>query len=311
MAELFQITKTEKARPISEFSFQDELNDLEPLIRENPQLLGQSIKVFGEQVDTGAGEIIDLLALDKTAGTAQIVLIELKAGLAQQQVLLQTSRYARWIKNNPDSIRLLLKEKGLSTENVEISPKIIIVAPQIEPALLELSQNYRFEFDFVELRRYGTKESYYLLVDHKTMPRAPITRVRSREEWSWERYETELGISKDRIEIGKSLFSKIESIYKDKHWDIRPFFRQKYIPFKYGSRNVLTITYWAENQFCYLTFKLGQPAEELGLANPFPDIKQGFWKDYGEYFVRIERPDLDISGFIPFIEAAYRNVTKE
>lgn len=311
MAELFEIPKGEKARPISGFPFQDELNDLEPFIRDNPQIIGESIEVFAEQVDTGVGDRIDLLALDRTAGAAQIALIELKAGLAQHQALLQTLRYAGWIKNNPDSIKFLLEKKRLSTENVEFSPKIIIIAPQIDPALIELSQYIQaFEFDFIELRRFGTKENCYLVVDHKTLPRAPITRVRSQEEWSWERYETELGISKDRIEIGKSLFDKIASICKDKQWDLRPFFRQKYIPFKFGGRNVLTITYWEENQFCYLTFKLGQPAEELGLTNPFPDIKHGFWSDYGEYYVRIETPDLDLSGYIPFMEAAYRNVTK-
>lgn len=311
MADLFEIAEGEKARPISEFSFKDELSDLEPFIRENPQVLGESIEVFAEQVDTGVGDRIDLLALDKTAGAAQIALIELKAGLAQHQALLQTLRYAGWIKNNPDSIGLLLEKKRLSTENVEFSPKIIIVAPQIDPALIELSQYIQaFEFDFVELRRFGTKESCYLVVDHKTLPRAPITRVRSQEEWNWERYETELAISKDRIKIGKSLFDKIVSICQANQWSLTPIFRQKYIPFKFGGRNVLTITYWEEKQFCYLTFKLGRPAEELGLTNPFPDIKHGFWSDYGEYWVRIEKPDFDISGYIPFMEAAYRNVTK-
>ena len=310
MAELFEIMKGEKARPVSEFPFQDELNDLEPFIRENPQVLGASIEVFDEQVDTGAGERIDLLALDRTAGAAQVTLIELKAGLAERHVLLQTQSYARWIKNHPDSIKLLLEKKKLYTENLDSNPKIIIVAPQIDPALLDLSQDIQFEFDFVELRRFGSKEKCYVVTDHKMQPQVPIKGVRSQEEWDWEKYQTKLGISKDRIKIGKSLLDKIVSICQEKQWSLTPIFRQKYIPFKFGSRNVLTITYWAENQFCYLTFKLGQPAEELGLTNPFPDIKHGFWSDYGEYFVRVEKPDFDISGYIPFMEAAYRNVTK-
>lgn len=310
MSELFQITKAEKARPIAEFPFQDELNDLEPFIKENPKVLGESIEMFAEQVDTGGGDRIDLLALDRTAGGAQITLIELKTGLAQHQALLQTLRYASWIKNNPDSIRLLLEKKRLSIENVSFSPKIIIAAPQIDPALIELSQyTQAFEFDFVELRRFGSKESCYLAVDHKTLPQAPVTRIRSQEEWSWERYETELGISKEQIEIGKSLFTKIKAICEEKQWSLTPKFNQYYIPFKFGARNVILISFWSG--LCDLGFKLRQPPEKLGLIDPYPDNRQKFWDSSGEYYVGTDRQDFDISAYIPFMEAAYRNVTKE
>lgn len=311
MAELFQITKAEKARLIEEFPFQDELNDLEPFVRENPKVLGEGIEVFAEQVDTGVAEKIDLLALDRTAGGAQIALIELKAGLAQHQTLLQTLRYASWIKNNPDSIRLLLEKKRLSMGKVSFIPKIIIAAPQIDPALLELSQYIQaFEFDFIELGRFGTKENCYLIADHKTLPQTPITRARPQEEWNWEKYETELGISKDRIEIGKSLFDKIEAVCQENQWSLTPRFNQYYIPFKFGARNVILINYLVTSQFCHLGFKLGQPPQQLGLSDPYPNAEHIFWDDYGEYYVRIEEPSLDISGYIPFMEAAYRKVTK-
>lgn len=311
MAELFQITRAQKTQHINELPFEDELNDLEPFIKENPQVLGESIEVLAEQVDTGAGGRIDLLALDRTAGSAQIALIELKAGLAQHQVLMQTLRYARWIKNNPDSIRLLLEKKRLSLENISFTPKIIIAARQIDPGLLELSQDIgAFEFDFIELRRFGTRESCYLVTDHKTLQQAPITRVRPKEEWDWGKYESELGISKDRIEIGKSLFDKMEAICREKQWSLTPRFNQYYIAFKFGARNVVLISYWVSSQFCYLGFKLGQPPEKLDLRDPYPNAEHKFWDDYGEYYVRIEKSDLDITAYIPFMEAAYRNVTK-
>jgi len=311
MAELFQITKTEKARLIREFPFQDELNDLEPFVKENPQVLGESIEVFAEQVDTGIGEKIDLLALDRIAGGAQIALIELKAGLAQHQTLLQTLRYASWIKNNPDSIKLLLEKKRLPTDNFGFTPKIIIAAPQIDPALVELSQyTPAFEFDFIELRRFGTRENCYLVADHKTLQQVSITRVRPQEEWDWEKYKTKLGINEDRIEIGKSLFDKIVAIGQENQWSLTPRFNQYYIAFKFGARNVILISYWVSSQFCHLGFKLGQAPQQLSLTDPYPNAEHKFWSDYGEYYVRIEQPGLDISGYIPFMEAAYRNVTK-
>lgn len=310
MAELFRIAKAEKAEPIEEYPFQDELNDLEPFIKKNPQVLGESIEVFGEQVDTGASGKIDLLALDKTAGTAQVALIELKNEVALQPTLWQTVGYASWIRNNPDSIRYLLLEEGISAKNVDFTPKIIIVAPQIDPALLKLSQSTAFEFDFIEIRRFGTKDNCYLIADHKTLSQAPITKVRQTEELDWEKYETKLGISKERIEIGKSLFDKVKAICQENQWDLRHRFNQYYIPFKFGSRNVIFIHYWITSQFCHLGFKLGQPLEELGLSEPYSDLEHRYYPEYGEYYVRIEKVDLDITGYIPFMEAAYRNVTK-
>jgi len=311
MAELFQITKAEKARIIREFPFQDELNDLEPFVKENPQVLGESIEVFAEQVDTGIGEKIDLLALDRIAGGAQIALIELKAGLAQYQTLSQTLSYASWIKNNPDSIKLLLEKKRLSTDNVGFTPKIIIAAPQIDPALVALRHySQAFDFYFIELRRFGTKENCYLVADHKTLQQVSITRVRPQEEWDWEKYKTKLGISEDRIEIGKSLFDKIVAICEENQWSLTPRFNQYYIRFKFAARNVILISYWVSSQFCHLGFKLGQPPDQLRLSDPYPNAEHRFWDDYGEYYVRIEKSDLDITAYIPFMEAAYRNVTK-
>jgi len=312
MAELFKIAKGEKAQPIDEFAFQDELNDLEPFIKENPQVLGESIEIFDEQVDTGAGDRIDLLGLDKTAGTAQITLIELKNEFAQQPVLLQTLRYASWVKNNPDSIKYLLEKKRLPMKNVDFNPKIIIVAPQIDPALLELSQyTDAFDFDFIEIRRFRSKENCYLIVEHKIPPQVLVTKVRTREEWDWGKYESKLGISKDQIRIGQELYKRIENICEKHQWSITPRFNQYYIAFKFGGRNVLLINFWVSQIGpCYLGFKLGQSPEEVGLVDPYPDAKHEYWKSAGEYYVRVEKPDLEIDGYIPFMEAAYRSVTK-
>lgn len=312
MAELFQINKSEKVRPILEFPFEDEVNDLEPFIRDNSQVLGESIQVFAEQIDTGAGDKIDLLALDRTGEGGQITVVELKNAPIQQQVLLQTLRYANWVRNNPDSVRLLLERKKLTATNVSFNPKIIIVAPQIDPSLLELSQYIQtFDFDFIELKRFGNKESCYLVTDHKELVQTQTTKVSTQEPWNWDKYESDLGISKERVEIGKSLFIKIKSICEERQWRLTPKFNQNYIPFKFGSRNVIYIAYWFRNQFCYLGFKLGKEPEKLGLSDPYPKVDHRFYPDYGEYYVVIEKPDTDLTGYIPFMQAAYINVTKE
>jgi hypothetical protein len=313
MAELFEITKGAKVRYIDELPFQDELNDMESFIRENPKVIGESIEIFAEQVDTGTSVKIDLLALDKTAGTAQIAIIELKNDIAEQPVLLQTLRYASWVKNNPDSIKYLLEKKRLTIQDVDFNPKIIIIAPQIDPALLEVSQyTTTFEFDFVELKRFGTKDNCYLITDHKTLPQPPQMGVRSLSEWNWENYESELGISTERIEIGKSLFNKIQAICQKKQWSLTPRFNRYYITFKFGARNVVLISFsGGENDKCDLGFKLGQPPKRLHLIDPYLNSRGKFWDNSGEYYVGTDIPNFDIETYIPFMEAAYRNVTKE
>lgn len=312
MAELFEVKEGSTAQHINEFPFQDEINDLESFIKENPQVISEGLEILDEQVDTRVSGKIDLLALDKTAGTAQITLIELKKEIAQQTVLLQTLRYASWIKNNPDSIRYLLEKKRLAVKDIDLNPKIIIIASQIDPTLIELSQyNESFEFDFVEVRRFGIKDNFYVVVDHKTPPQTPTTKVRSQEEWNWEKYEADLSINRDEIEIGKSIFDKLTSICQERQWSLNPRFRQGYVPFQFGARNVILISFWVKSRLCYLGFKLGQSPEKLGLKDPYPDAQHKFWSDYGEYYVRIESKEVDISNYIPFMETAYHNVIKE
>ena len=312
MAELFEVKEGSTAQHINEFPFQDEINDLESFIKENPQVISEGLEIFDEQVDTRVSGRIDLLALDKTAGTAQITLIELKNEIAQQPVLLQTLRYASWIKNNPDSIRYLLEKKRLAVKDIDLNPKIIIIAPQIDPTLIELSQyNESFEFDFVEVRRFGIKDNFYIVVDHKASPQILTTKVRSQEEWNWEKYEADLSINRDEIEIGKSIFDKLTSICQEKQWSLNPRFRQGYVPFQFGARNVILISFWVKSRLCYLGFKLGQSPEKLRLKDPYPDAQHKFWSDYGEYYVRIESKEVDISNYIPFMETAYHNVIKE
>jgi hypothetical protein len=131
------------------------------------------------------------------------------------------------------------------------------------------------------------------------------------EEWNWGKYETKLGISKDRIEIGKNLFDKVQAICQTKQWSLIPRFNQYAIHFKYSSRNVIYISYWVSGQFCHLGFKLGKPPEQLNIVDPYADAQHKFNSESGDFYARVEEPNLDINGYIPFMEAAYRNVTKE
>lgn len=70
--------------------------DVEEFVQKNPEvLLNESILIFGRQVHTSAGKILDLLALDKLG---RIIVIELKRGDAPRDMMAQILDYSAWLK---------------------------------------------------------------------------------------------------------------------------------------------------------------------------------------------------------------------
>jgi len=67
-----------------------------------------------------------------------IDIVELKKTLADEKVLLQTLRYANWIRNNPDTVRYQIKKQGLNLNAEEVdtdSIKVVIIAPKVSQVL--------------------------------------------------------------------------------------------------------------------------------------------------------------------------------
>lgn len=70
--------------------------DIEDFIQNNPRVLfNEPILIFGRQVHTASGKILDLLALDKYG---RIIVIELKRGIAPRDMIAQILDYSSWLK---------------------------------------------------------------------------------------------------------------------------------------------------------------------------------------------------------------------
>lgn len=70
--------------------------DIEDFIQKNSNvLLNEPILIFGRQVHTSTGKILDLLALDKYG---RIIIIELKRGIAPRDMMAQILDYSSWLK---------------------------------------------------------------------------------------------------------------------------------------------------------------------------------------------------------------------
>lgn len=310
MTKLFRIGAGASAEAVSEVPFTDEVGDLESFLKNNPGILGEQVTVFAEQVDTGLGRM-DLLAMDQSLEQGKLLLIELKNRPADINVLVQVLRYASWVSTSPDSIKLLLEKGGLGAEDADLKPRIVIVAPDIEDELVELSQYIAaFEFSFLQVRRFRLGPEFLVVVETKTITPEKKTPVSVQEEWNWERYERDLRIPKARLDLGKWLVSKIQDVCAEKGWSLEFRFRKGYTPFQMpGNWNVIgTENRWAKG-WC-IWFKLPAPPEEVGLTVPLW-AEQTYWaKDWHIFYINVTGKHVDFAELEPFFEHAHGYVAK-
>lgn len=97
--------------------------------------------------------------------------------------------------------------------------------------------------------------------------------TRARLEWDWEAYKRDLGLSDERIAIGRALVEKLEAATSERElpWQIQ--FRKGYVALqRSGGYNVAVVDmYWrAPPRFAV---KVPSAPESLGLANPFAGLK--------------------------------------
>jgi hypothetical protein len=146
--------------------FEDEVHDMGDFIMAHPEVLGDDAKVISRELGHGPDvRRLDFLVYD--AESNQPGLVELKKDFADEKVLLQTLRYADWLRSNPDTIRYQISRQGLDIDPDEIEGniKIYIVAPRISHVVAELAQYIQgFEFEFVQLQRFENPDGEFLAV---------------------------------------------------------------------------------------------------------------------------------------------------
>jgi hypothetical protein len=314
MADLFRLPATGLLEPMEPDPFKDETVDLEGFIKRNPTVLGNGVRVFAEQVDTGFGDRIDLLALDESSTSGELLLIELKNVSADEKVLLQALRYASWMVGNPDSVRLLLERQSIDASTIDIRPIIIIVAPEIESGLIEMSQYVSdFQFSFVEISRFKNGGDRFVLINWRTPVGKAPPGVQARDDWDWEKYQRDLKISAERIDTGKMFASQLLDLADEHGWQVEMRFRKWYVPFQLpGPWNVFELglsgatgsgTGWN------IAIKLPGPPEASDLPSWVVSPK---WEaSYNNVRITLPERGLNLRDLEPLLEAAYEYVRKK
>jgi hypothetical protein len=299
---------------IQDYPFQDEVHDMADFILAHQEILGAETTIISRelQVPTVAGQKrLDFLAFDGESG--QIDIIELKNSIADEKVLLQTLRYANWIRNNPDTVRYQIKKNGLNINAEDIEPdsiKIVIIAPKLTQSLTELCQYITaFDFEFIQLQRFKDKHGkVYAVTERLEVEAIEPTPPRGQGTYDFKWYE-EHSVREHQLEELKTAIEKFSSLCDEKSWNLNARYVKWSVRFQTpGGRNAFCINV-RKTQNHHLTFCLGDDFDLTSLSLSDSVIKKIHHKK-GSRWWKIDLAIDEIKAMTPLIEAAYQNILR-
>lgn len=299
--------------PIQDFPFEDEVHDMADFIVAHPEILGAEVSILARelQVPTIVGQKrMDFLAFD-TENT-QIDIVELKNSFADEKVLLQTLRYANWIRNNPDTIRYHIKKQGLNINAEEIdtdSIKVIIIAPKVSHTLAELCQYITaFDFEFLQIQRFkDAKEKVYAVTNRLEVE--TIEPVPTRSQGTYDlRWYNEQSVREQQIQDLQKAIDALSSICEQKSWDLGVRYVKWSVRFQTpGGRNAFNIDV-RKTQNHRLWIFLGEDFDMSKSGMP-EKVKNAIQHKKGSRWWETDLVVDEIGILIPLLEIAYQNIT--
>jgi hypothetical protein len=296
---MVRIIGTQKLIPAP---FQDEVHDMGDFVMAHPKILGEDIIVISRELEHGPdARRLDFLVYDTESN--QPGLVELKKDVADEKVLLQTLRYADWLRSNPDTIRYQISRQGLDIDpdEIENNIKIYIVAPRISPVVAELAQYIQgLEFEFVQLQRFKNPDGEFLAVTsplevpNRRPPRTPS--------------DAEPRIPPERLDRLNTAVADLAKICEDESWELAPRRLRNAVKFQTGGgRNVFMIAIRRRDDH-RLRFCLGQDFDLTSCQLP-DAVKSALKHAPGSRWWGVPLQTAPITDYGPLLAAAYSYVT--
>lgn len=165
--------------------------------------------------------------------------------------------------------------------------RLVFVSDDIPPELRRIIEFLNEQMSPAEV--IGVEVKQYVGADLKTLvPRvvgqtafasqkkAVSGGASRRNDWSWELYETELKIPSERIAIGKKLVEAVSAAIAARGLLWKPTFRQGFVVFhRPGQYNVVLVDLWWKKP-PRMGIKLPLAPQELGLADPYPELESSW-----------------------------------
>lgn len=306
MPNLFWKRPSEQTLNVTESPFSTE-EELEEYLYKTRELLSD-LFILKRQVRTGRGsDIPDLIAIDKEGS---VVIIELKSGVATEEIIPQVLRYAIWAETNPDSIRALWLELPEKPEDINIpwdnlTVKILIIAPSILPRVLRLANKINYPVDLLEIKRFSIGEHEFILTNElEPEPEARVSIARGREIYDRDFYLT--NCNKASVPKFFETIEQIDKLVHEKKWDLEKKMNKYYVAYKYGFPQVFGVT-WIGSKSFGLFFKLPkEKAQSMVISGITPHRYEEEWK---QVLYKVESPEKDVRKLLPLFEAAFKHIT--
>jgi len=251
---------------------------------------------------------IDLVGLDNENN---ILIIEIKDEMVDENVIPQVMRYAFWVETHPDAIKSIWLEQKNKPEDFnfdwekEFNIKIVIIGPSFKPSVQKLINKINYEVELIEFKKFSDNEKDYIflnklmIIEEKAV--RPISTLR---EYNLEFYKKTRN-SKSAEEFWK-LADKLEKYVKNKGWNLVRSNNKHYISFKYGFPIVFGITFIGSKTFC-LFFKIPKESVEKIKIEGYELFRyEDEWK---QALYKIEDSDVDLTKFDALFEKSYKYIS--
>jgi hypothetical protein len=289
----------------SDFDTEDEL---ENYLKANPEVLG-GLFILSNQPGANQGrDRPDLLAVD---ADGNVVVIEVKRGVATEDVVPQVLRYAIWAETNPDSLKALWLECESKPEELDINwdsldVRVMVVAAGFTSQVLKLVNRIEYDTELVEVTRFrGSGRDFVLIRSRQPDEVQKHKPLAGRRDWGEATYrENHNGSSVDAF---MKTVRWLQQTVSKRGWNLETKFNKNYMGFKYGFPLVFGVE-WLSSLSFQLYFKLPPDGISQAELNKMPGIRyQGSWK---QYVAKIDS-GTDLSAFVPAMEAAYRHIARQ
>ena len=294
--------------------FEDEVHDMGDFVKKHPEIFGEDAKIISQELTHGPDDRrVDFLVY--YPGEELVGIVELKKVEATEKVLLQTLRYADWLRKNPDTLKYAVSrsKQPIDPEKLDLRTlKIVIIAPKISTLTVELSQYIgEFDFEFIQLQRFVDENGDELaVIDPVEAEVRKVSPSSQKAEYSDDSY-AERGIGKEKLDVLGKAIEELAAICEQESFELNRRYFKNAIKFQTASgRNVFFIAIRKQKDH-YIRILLGEKFKVQN-AKVSESVKTALMQHASNkhaWYVPLSK--FPLSELVPLLREAYDEVSGE
>jgi len=308
-----------------------ERQDLEAWVASAPDLARGDFTVLTSEFDRfdRTSERLDVIGLVRIEeGHGRLVVVELKRDGSSTTVDLQAIKYAAYVASSQfaDVVDMYARHHDVDESHakealfdllggdedtppiIDSTPRIVLVAgdfrPEVTTTVLWLIDNYEVDIRCVRLQpfeiagRIVVSSETIIPLPEAEQNRLGVQRKRREEErakkepteWTWDAYASRY--SSEQLAVARCLFDRLSAYVEEHNLPWTPALRYSWLGFKRrGDYYVPVIKLRVEKPMDFAV-KLPANPKQLGLVNPYPDLKDSWDEHSKEWSWAIASVDL-------------------